>query len=101
MSSEIVKLKKKSRVTIFKYLTKRFYSRQHIAVCAAADYFARSGGKHDDKLGLYFVSLVKSIPKLNWNLSKNQVCQVVSVEVDFGFQYDRLARLKGSQFCRA
>ncbi|XP_063676281.1 phosphatidylinositol 4-kinase alpha-like isoform X6 [Bolinopsis microptera] len=47
--------------------------RQHIAVCASASYLTRSGGSHHDKLGIYFISLVKCIPKLHWNLSKNQI----------------------------
>ncbi|KAL5265658.1 hypothetical protein ACHWQZ_G006396 [Mnemiopsis leidyi] len=64
--------------------------RQHIAVCAAADYFARSGGKHEEKLGVYFVSLVKSIPRLNWNLSKNQI-QIEEEYVSF---------LLSSKICR-
>jgi len=47
--------------------------RQHIAVCAAADYFVRSGSRHYDKLSVYFISLVKCLPLISWNLSKSQV----------------------------
>ena len=65
--------------------------RQHIAVCAAADYFTRSNGQHAVNLKSYFVSLISSLPKITWNLSKNQI----RMEEDF------VAYLMTDKICRA
>ena len=47
--------------------------RQQIAVCATADYYIRSGGRHHEHLSGYLLALLRNLPNLNWNVPINQV----------------------------
>lgn len=65
--------------------------RQHIAVCAAADYFTKSNGQHVEQLTVYFLSLVSCLPDISWHLSKN--------EVQMGEKF--VSYLMANKICRA
>eukprot|EP00116_Pleurobrachia_bachei_P017895 sb/3478157/ len=52
--------------------------RQQIAVCATADYYTRSGGRHHEHLSGYLLGLLKNLPNLAWNVSQSQVNYLIT-----------------------